>query len=95
MSEVTRDEFDELRRQVAENTSRLHAGDITLAKLDLRLKSIEDKQTEIGDQQKEIAAGVKALQEKPAKKWETVQETVIKWVITALLAYIAVKMGLK
>lgn len=94
MSEVTRDEFDELRRQVQENTSRLHAGDITLAKLDLRLKGIEDKQTEIGDQQKEIAAGIKALQEKPAKKWETISETIVKWVVTALLAYIAVRIGL-
>lgn len=94
MSEVTREEFDELRRQVSENTARLHAGDITLAKLDLRLKGIEDKQTEIGDQQREIAAGVKALQEKPAKKWESISAAVLQWVVTALLAYIAVKIGL-
>ena len=94
MSEVTREEFDKLQAQVAENTQRLHAGDITLAKLDIRLKGIEDKQTEIGDQQKEIAAGVKALQEKPARRWESISGTVVQWVVTALLAYIAVKIGL-
>lgn len=88
MSEVTREEFDKLQAQVAENTARLHDGDIAMTKIDMRLKGIEDK---IDD----MSSGVKALQEKPAKKWESVTETVVKWVITALLAYIAIKMGLK
>lgn len=87
MSEVTRDEFDELRRQVQENTKRLAAGDTTLAVLDEQLKQINAKLAE-------LSAGVKALQEKPAKKWETVSSTVVQWVVTALLAYIAVKIGL-
>lgn len=88
MSDVTREEFDRLQHQVEENTARLHAGDITLAKLDVRLKGIEDKL-------EELATGVKALQEKPAKKWESVSATVVQWVVTALLAFIAVKIGLK
>ena len=87
MSEVTREEFDKLQAQVAENTARLHDGDIAMTKLDMRLKSIEDKL-------EEAVTGVKALQEKPAKKWETVSSTVMQWVVTALLAYIAVKVGL-
>ena len=37
---------------------------------------------------------VKALQEKPAKRWESISGTVVSWVVTALLAYIAVKIGL-
>ena len=87
MSDVTREEFDKLQHQVEENTARLHAGDITLAKLDVRLKGIEDKL-------EELAAGVKALQEKPAKKWESISGTVVSWLVTALLAFIAVKIGL-
>ena len=87
MSEVTREEFDKLQAQVAENTARLHAGDITLAKLDVRLKGIEDKL-------EELATGVKALQEKPAKRWESISGTILSWIVTALLAYIAVKIGL-
>lgn len=86
MSEVTREEFDELKKQVGENTARLHAGDITLAKLDVRLKGIEDKL-------EELAVGVKALQDKPAKRWDTISSSVLQWVVTALLAYIAVRVG--
>lgn len=88
MSDVTREEFDEVKRQVQENTQRLHAGDVTLAKLDLRLQGIEEKLGELTD-------GVKALQEKPAKRWESISSTIISWVVTALLAFIAVKIGLK
>lgn len=87
MSEVTREEFDKLQAQVAENTARLHDGDIAMTKLDMRLKGIEDKLDD-------LTAGVKSLQEKPGKKWETVSTTVVQWVVTALLAYIAVKVGL-
>lgn len=87
MSEVTRDEFDRLQRQVEENTKRLAAGDTTLAVLDEQLKQINAKLAE-------LSAGVKALQEKPAKRWESISGTVVSWVVTALLAYIAVKIGL-
>ena len=87
MSDVTREEFDDLKRQVADNTERLHRGDTTLALLDQRLGQIDDKLAE-------LAAGVKALQEKPARRWESISGTVVSWVVTALLAYIAVKIGL-
>lgn len=87
MSDVTREEFDALRRQVSENTERLHRGDTTLALLDQRLSQIDDKLTE-------LSVGVKALQDKPARRWETVSSTVVQWVVTALLAYIAVKIGI-
>lgn len=87
MSEVTREEFDLLRRQVAENTERLHRGDTTLALLDQRLGQIDDKLAD-------LAAGVRQLQEKPARRWESISGTVVSWVVTALLAYIAVKIGL-
>lgn len=87
MSDVTRDEFDNLRRQVAENTERLHRGDTTLALLDQRLGQIDDKLAD-------LAAGVRQLQEKPARRWESISGTVVSWVVTALLAYIAVKIGL-
>ena len=87
MSDVTREEFDDLRRQVAENTERLHRGDTTLALLDQRLGQIDDKLAD-------LAAGVRQLQEKPAKRWESISGTVVSWVVTALLAYIAVKIGL-
>lgn len=87
MSDVTREEFDDLKRQVAENTDRLHHGDTTLALLDQRLGQIDDKLAE-------LAAGVRQLQEKPAKRWDSISGAILQWVVTALLAYIAVKVGL-
>lgn len=87
MSDVTREEFDALQRQVRENTDRLHHGDTTLALLDQRLGQIDDKLAE-------LSAGVRALQDKPAKRWEAVSGAVLQWVVTALLAYIALKVGL-
>lgn len=87
MSEVTREEFDDLKKQVNENTARLHDGDVLLARLDMRLKGIDDKL-------EELTADVKSLKEKPARRWETISGTVMQWVVTALLAYIAVRIGL-
>lgn len=87
MPEITREEFDRLREQVERNTERLAAGDTTLALLKQQLQQIDDKLDE-------LSTGVKALQEKPAKRWESVSDTVIKWVVAALLGYIAIKVGL-
>ena len=87
MPDITREEFDRLREQVERNTERLAAGDTTLAVLNTRLQQIDDKLDE-------LSAGVKALQEKPAKRWESVSDAVIKWIVAALLGFIAVKVGL-
>ena len=87
MSDVTREEFDELRRQVTRNTERLASGDTALALIDKELKQINSKLAE-------LSAGVKSLQEKPAKRWESLSGTVMSYVATALLAYIAVRLGI-
>lgn len=87
MSEVTREEFDKLASQVQRNTERLANGDTALALIDKELKHINNKLDE-------LTASVNALKEKPAKRWESVSTTIIQWVVTALLAYIAVKIGM-
>lgn len=87
MSEVTREEFDKLSVQVQRNTERLANGDTALALIDKELKHINNKLDE-------LTASVNALKEKPAKRWESVSSTIIQWVVTALLAFIAVKIGL-
>ena len=88
VSEVTREEFDKLSAQVQRNTERLANGDTALALIDKELKHINNKLDE-------LTASVNALKEKPAKRWESVSSTIIQWVVTALLAFIAVKVGLK
>lgn len=87
MSEVTRDEFDRLQRQVEKNTERLASGDADLAVIKTELRQIVGKLDKLD-------SGVEALQQKPAKRWESVSSTVIQWLVTALLAFIAVKIGL-
>ena len=87
MSEVTREEFDKLSAQVESNTKRLSDGDSTLKLINYRLDEIEKKLDKLEE-------ALLALQQKPAKRWESVSTTIIQWVVTALLAYIAVKIGM-
>ncbi len=87
MSEVTREEFDRLQAQVETNTKRLSDGDATLKLINFRLDQIDKKLDELGKELNELKA-------KPARRWESISATVIQWVVTALLAYIALKVGL-
>ena len=87
MSEITREEFDRLREQVDANTKRLSDGDATLKLINFRLDEIDKKLDELGKDLGEIQAT-------PARRWESISSTILQWVVTALLAYIAVRMGL-
>lgn len=87
MADVTREEFDKLSAQVETNTRRLADGDATLKLINFRLDQIDKKLDELG---KDIGE----LQSKPAKRWESISGTVLSWIVTALLAFIAVKIGL-
>ena len=87
VSEVTREEFDKLSAQVESNTKRLSDGDSTLKLINYRLDEIDKKLDKLEE-------SLLALQQKPAKRWESVSTTIIQWVVTALLAFIAVKIGL-
>ena len=86
--QITRAEFDEIRRRVESVEERLHNGDVTLALLKQRLDQIDDKL-------EEMAQTLQELRMRPARKWESVSQTIMTWVVTALLAFIAIKMGLK
>lgn len=87
MSEVTRDEFDRLQAQVESNTKRLADGDATLKLIQYRLDQIDKKLDELGRDLEE-------LQSKPARRWESISATILQWIVTALLAFIAVRLGI-
>ena len=87
MSDVTREEFDRLQAQVESNTKRLSDGDSTLKLINYRLDGIDKKLDKMD-------GVLNSIQQKPAKRWEQISSTILQWVVTALLAYIAVKMGL-
>jgi tetrahydromethanopterin S-methyltransferase subunit G len=85
---VTRGEFEELRRRMDATEERLHNGDVALALLRQRLDQID---TKLG----EMSQTLQELRMKPARRWDSISQQVLTWVVTALLAYIAVKIGLK
>lgn len=87
MNEVTREEFEKLLAQVESNTRRLAEGDGTLKLINFRMGQIDEKLDKLD-------LRFQAIQEKPAKRWESISGTVLSWIVTALLAYIAVKIGL-
>lgn len=87
MSEVTRTEFEDLRRRVDVVEERLHSGDVTLALLKQRLDQIDAKLDE-------VSLAIQELRMKPARRWDSLSQQILIWVVTALLAYIAVRMGL-
>ena len=88
MNEVTRPEFEDLRRRVDAVEERLHSGDVTLALLKQRLDQIDAKLNE-------MSVTLQDLRLRPARKWDSVSQQVLIWIVTALLAFIAVKTGLK
>ncbi len=89
MNEQTaRAEVDELRRRMDAVEERLHNGDVTLALLKQRLDQIDTKLSE-------MSVTLQDLRLRPARKWDSVSQQVFTWIVTALLAFIAVKIGLK
>ncbi len=85
MGEVTRGEFEELRRRLETCEDRLHHGDTTLALLNQRLGQIDDRLAE-------LAVGLQALREKPAKRWDAIVTQVLQWAVALLLGYVALKL---
>lgn len=89
MNEQTpRVEMEELRRRVDAVEDRLHNGDVTLALLKQRLDQIDAKLNE-------MSVTLQDLRLRPARKWDSVSQQVLIWIMTAILAFVAMKTGLK
>ena len=43
----------------------------------------------------EVSQAIQELRMKPARRWDSLSQQILTWVVTALLAFIAVKIGLK
>lgn len=57
--------------------------------------AIAQKQQDMDGDVQEIKAEVKAINQKPAKRWESVVEKAILAAVGILVAYVAVKIGLR
>ena len=56
--------------------------------------AIAQKQRDMDDDVQEIKSEVKAINMKPAKRWESIVEKAVLAAVGVLVAYIAVKLGL-
>lgn len=86
--QISRTELEDLRRRVDVVEERLHSGDVTLALLKQRLDQIDAKLDE-------VSLAIQELRMKPARRWDSLSQQILNWVVTALLAFIALKIGLK
>ena len=75
--------LDEVEKKLTDNEKML----ASIARLDQRQK---DMDTDV----KEIKADVKVLAGKPAKRWEAVVEKALMAVVTAIVGYVLIKLGL-
>ena len=82
-SESNSRRLDEVEKKLADNDQML----ASIARLDQRQK---DMDTDV----KEIKTDVKALGGKPAKRWESIVDKALMAVVTALVGYILIKLGL-
>ena len=82
-SESNARRLDEVEKKLADNDEML----ASIARLDQRQ---EDMDTDV----KEIKTDVKALAVKPAKRWESVVDKALMAVVTALVGYVLIKLGL-
>ncbi|MBQ3202377.1 MAG: hypothetical protein IJB36_01905 [Clostridia bacterium] len=57
--------------------------------------AIAQKQQDMDGDVQEIKAEVKAINQKPAKRWESVVEKAILAAVGILVAYVAIKIGLR
>ncbi len=68
---------------MTEHERRLHEGDISFALLRQMTERIQADLSE-------VKSLLKTMQERPARRWESVMNCVINWAVAALLAYVAI-----
>ncbi len=85
--QVTRVEFEDLRRRMDLAEERLHSGDVTLALVKQQLDQIDGRL-------EQLAKTLQELRQKPARRWDTVVSQLIDWALVALLGITALRLGL-
>ena len=82
-SESNSRRLDEVEKKLADNDQML----ASIARLDQR-------QVDMDTDVKEIKTDVKALAIKPAKRWESVVDKALMALVTAMVGYVLIKLGL-
>lgn len=76
------------QKELREHNERLFAADTRFEVMQVKLDTIAADTAE-------IKTDLKELKEKPGRRWEGVTAKIIDWAVVALLAYVALQVGLQ
>lgn len=97
MDENTIKELADIQQRAHSNTRRievLEKGQAELTQLVTSVALIAQKQEQMETHIEEIRGDVRALLQKPAKRWESIVEIIFKVVLTALITTALIKLGI-
>ena len=86
--------MEEQIKSLARRMDNLEKLTESVNKLAISVERLTSQQAATESQVTTLTEDVNDLKDKPAKRWESISASVLQWVVTALLAYIAVKIGL-
>lgn len=92
--EVKLQEIDDRARS---NSRRIEALEEHIERQDELIKSVAvmaEKQNEMDKSLGEIKSDIKQIKDKPAKRWDSVIEKILLCIVTGIVGYIFVKLGL-
>ncbi|MDO5123655.1 MAG: hypothetical protein Q4D44_03190 [Eubacteriales bacterium] len=92
--EVKLQEIDDRSKS---NSRRIEALEEHIERQDELIKSVAvmaEKQNEMDKSLGEIKSDIKQIKDKPAKRWDSIVEKALLCVVTGLIGYIFVKLGL-
>lgn len=92
--EVKLQEIDDRARS---NSRRIEALEEHIERQDELIRSVAvmaEKQNEMDKSLGEIKSDIKQIKDKPAKRWDSVIEKILLCIVTGIVGYIFVKLGL-
>lgn len=81
-------------KQHQEDIERLERQQEDQAELVRSVAQIAQKQTDMGAELSEIKQDVKALAAKPGKRWDSIVDKALLTILTGLIGYIMIRLGL-
>ena len=91
---VPKDLCDERHRRVNEQLERLNDHGGRLQKVENTVSKQLDVNDRIMEQLKEMDDRLKQIESKPARRFETIMNTIVQWATLALMAILASRIGL-
>ena len=102
---MSNEQFDACEHRLTSVEERSKSNTIRLDDLEKRQDNLDElvgtvkvlavREENVENDVKEIKQDVKTLSDKPAKKWDSMTETILAVIITALVTYMLSRMGIR